>query len=139
MAQYKKPPAISQSFKRIMIERIIEFLEYLANRWKNRESLKLGGAKRSSQWPKVRAEFLKKNPGCAICGLTDKKYIQVHHRLPFSQDPSLELKEENLIVLCDAPGREHHLNFGHLGSFRSWNSEIEIDSKIWRTKIANRP
>ena len=121
------------------MEKMIQFLEYLINRWNNRESLKLGGAKRSSQWPGVRAEFLRKNPGCAVCGLTDPKFIQVHHRTPFSKDPSLELRESNLIVLCDKPGREHHLVFGHLGSFLSWNKDVAQDSWMWSDKIKNRP
>ena len=62
--------------------------------------------KRSSQWPKVRAAFLAKNPFCAACGETDKKKLEVHHAWPWSWPGGelLELSEENFIVLCDNPG-----------------------------------
>lgn len=116
---------------------IESFLTWLLNRWQNRESLKLGGAKRSPHWGKVRAEHLKKFPVCEVCKKPDQ--LNVHHKIPFSQDKSKELSPENLITLCEAPGREHHLNFGHLGSYLSWNSDVVKDSAWMADKIKNRP
>src|SRR3990167_7286052 len=106
-----------------MIEFILNFLVKILNRWQNRESLKLLGAKRSSEWPKTRAKHLKKEPVCAICSKNDE--LNVHHKKPFHLFPELELEESNLTTLCEAPGREHHLNFGHLGSYQSYNPEVE--------------
>lgn len=117
-----------------MIER---FLIWLLSKWQNRENLKTLGAARSPLWNKVRAEHLKKFPFCAVCGKSDE--LNVHHRLPFHKYPELELRPDNLITLCEAPGREHHLNFGHLGSYLSFNSEVEKDTEIWSFKIKNRP
>lgn len=36
---------------------------------------------RSSRWPKVRAEHLKREPACRACGARSK--LEVHHKLPF--------------------------------------------------------
>lgn len=93
---------------------------------------------RSSLWSGVRSSFMKTegNDCCAVCG---KKGIlanlQVHHKVPFSVDPSRELDMKNLITLCDA----HHLLFGHLGNFQSWNPTVEEDCRIMFEKIKNRP
>ena len=82
-------------------------------------------SKRSGQWPTVREHFLKSNPSCAACGQTD--HLQVHHVVPFSVDPSLELNTENLITLCEDE-YSCHLKIGHLGSFRKANPEVRKDA-----------
>ena len=120
-----------------MIEKILNFIIWLLNRWNNRDSLKTLGAARSPQWGKVRNEYLRYHPECAVCGKSEE--LNVHHKLLFSRHPELELVEENLITLCEAPGREHHLNFGHLGSYKSFNSEVDKDCEVWREKIKTRP
>ena len=120
-----------------LMEKLLTFLVWALNKWQNRESLKLGGARRSSEWSRVRAEHLKREPVCAICKKSDN--LSVHHKLPFSRYPDLELSPLNFITLCEAPGREHHLNYGHLGSYLSYNPEVEKDCEIWRNKIVNRP
>lgn len=97
------------------------------------------GASRSSSWPIVRARFLKDNPSCAVCGKTDKKILAVHHKKPFHLFPSLELEFSNLVTLCESPGMHCHITFGHLGSFKSFNSAIDRDIEIWKIKVANRP
>ena len=117
--------------------KLIEFLIELLNFYQNRESLKLGGAQRSPKWESVRKNHLLKEPICKVCGGNEK--IQVHHKIPFNQKPELELDEKNLITLCETPSRNCHLNFGHLGSFRSWNESVENDSENWRHKILTRP
>jgi 5-methylcytosine-specific restriction protein A len=97
------------------------------------------GQKRSNQWPTIRKHFLIKNPVCSVCG--GKKKLEVHHKMPFHMDPSKELDPHNLITLCeeDTDGVNCHLLFGHLGNFKSLNSHVEVDSKVWAEKIAKRP
>lgn len=91
------------------------------------------GAMRSPQWARVRREHLTRHPLCAVCG--EKKGLEVHHVRPFHLFPALELDPGNLITLCD----DHHLFFGHLGSFRSYNETVGTDAEYWITKLAKRP
>lgn len=97
------------------------------------------GVRRSTHWPLVRAQHLKKNPRCAACGGTKK--VEVHHKLPFHLHPDLELDPKNLITLCEAKedGVNCHLLFGHLGSFKSFNRNVEADARDWQQKMTNRP
>lgn len=96
------------------------------------------GAKRSSQWPKVRKEHLSKNPLCAVCGSTKK--VEVHHMIPFHENPLLELEPSNLITLCEAKkkGINCHLLVGHLGNYRGSNPDVLTDSQSWSEKL-NKP
>lgn len=77
--------------------------------------------KRSSQWPKVRAEHLKNNPVCIVCG--GKKNLEVHHIFPFSKYPELELAKHNLETMCESKkrGLNCHLYVGHAGDYRDSN------------------
>jgi 5-methylcytosine-specific restriction enzyme A len=95
------------------------------------------GAKRSDKWPSVRKAHLQKYPRCQGCGETEK--LQVHHKKPFHLHPELELDPSNLITLCEAPGRDCHLHLGHLLSFKSFNPEVENDTKAWYNKVLGRP
>lgn len=95
------------------------------------------GAARSPHWPTVRKQHLENFPTCAVCG--GKVKLQVHHRRPFHLHPELELEESNLITLCEAPGRNCHLIFGHLLNFRSFNPDVGVDAPAWNQKIAKRP
>lgn len=96
------------------------------------------GAARSPQWSKIRNAYLVENPACAVCGRTNR--LNVHHIVPFSRNPSLELTPSNLITLCDGLlTRNDHLYMGHLGSFRSFNLDIRSDALYWRDKIETRP
>lgn len=94
---------------------------------------------RSTKWASVRKVFLRTNNKCAVCGGTKK--LEVHHKKPFHKHPELELDEKNLITLCEAKtnGVTCHLLYGHLGNYRSINSKVEEDVKIWNGKIKNRP
>lgn len=94
-------------------------------------------AARSTHWPTVRKHHLEKFPACAVCGGTEK--LQVHHRHPFHLHPELELSEDNLITLCEAPGHNCHLVFGHLLNFRSFNPNVGTDAEQWSDKIKHRP
>jgi len=94
--------------------------------------------KRSSKWPKVRAEHLKSNPMCAVCG--GKVKLEVHHIVPFNEDPSKELDNDNLITLCEAKkyGVTCHLFFGHLGKYTRSNSNVITDVKVWCEKLKKK-
>ena len=116
-----------------MIEKL---LTWALLKWQNRESLKLFGVARSSEWWKTKLKFEKLHPKvCAVCNGT--KSVQLHHKLPFHNHPELENDLNNLIWLCEE--KNCHLRFGHLYSFRSWNETIEDDAKYWRQKISTRP
>ncbi len=91
---------------------------------------------RSSEWPRVRAEHLRKHPRCEVCG--SKVNVVPHHVVPVHLDKSKELCEGNLISLCE--NRFHcHLLFGHLGHFASWNSNVWRDAMEWQCKLLDRP
>lgn len=86
------------------------------------------GHKRSDEWPKVRAEHLKKHPKCAACG-GDKK-LNVHHIVPFHDNPELELEPSNFITLCVAnKWLNCHLCIGHIGSFKNDNPNVVKDAE----------
>lgn len=88
---------------------------------------------RSTSWMKVRKEHLKKFNECACCG--SKKSLEVHHKVPFHINKSLELERSNLITLC----KRCHLFIGHLGHFKSYNIFVKDDANVFRYKIDNRP
>jgi len=87
---------------------------------------------RSRGWGRVRREFLKESPNCAVCDRDRGR--EVHHIRDFSTHPELELDVENLITLC----RDHHLLFGHLMSWKSINPDVEVDGIYFRRKIQAR-
>ncbi len=94
-----------------------------------------GGKKRSPLWPKARRAHLKKEPCCQVCGT--KKDIAVHHLRPYHLWPELELDPTNYITLCNHV--QHHLAFGHLGDFTSYNKDCRVDVAAWREKFSTRP
>lgn len=108
-------------------------IEWLYSLFENRTF----GAARSTKWPQVQKDFLSKNPLCAVCKKKGKLLnpLNVHHQHPFHVHPELELNEANLITLC----RIHHLWWGHLGNWASWNDSVEMDARIWADKIKSRP
>lgn len=73
----------------------------------SQDEVPVGGASRSSKWPRVRAEHLSKYPACEACGKTDG--LHVHHIVPFSVEPASELSPENLWTLC----KDCHFRIGH--------------------------
>lgn len=94
------------------------------------------GRPRSSEWPKVRKEHLKLFPTCAVCGGAEN--LQIHHIIPYHIDNTKELDKSNLITLCESKGSNHHILFGHLGNFKSFNPDVEKDAAVWNAKIKNR-
>ena len=91
--------------------------------------------KRSSKWPTVRKNHLANHPCCAVCGGTEK--IEVHHVVPFHENPSLELEPNNLISLCESKsfGLVCHLLVGHRGNYKKINPDVIEDAKIWNDKL----
>jgi len=96
------------------------------------------GERRSSEWSKIRRRHLEKQPNCMACG--GNKSLEVHHIKPFNSNPELELDPNNLITLCESKsnGVNCHLLFGHLGNFRSINTNSVEDAEIWLNKLLNR-
>lgn len=94
---------------------------------------------RSPEWPRVRAEHLKRHPACEACG--QKDHLQVHHILPFHVDPKLELDPSNLITLCtDGPCNLNcHFVWGHLGNTKCNNPNVREDAAFFRKRLENRP
>jgi 5-methylcytosine-specific restriction endonuclease McrA len=119
-----------------MFIKIIKIFSWFIRLWQTRESVKCGGFTRSHKWKNVRKEFLTNHPTCAICG--GKENLQVHHIRPFHLFPDLELFESNLMTLCEG-SKNHHLEFGHLENFKSYNPSIKEDATVWYNKIKNRP
>jgi len=94
------------------------------------------GAKRSSQWPKVRAFHLSLHPVCELCGSSEK--VEVHHIVSFHVDPALELSLENLITLCESKrvGIDCHRAFGHLGNYKKSNPRVSEDVAYMKLRFA---
>lgn len=90
---------------------------------------------RSPEWARVAMEHRRREPACVVCGYKGRK-VQVHHIKPFHLHPQLELDPHNLITLCEARGRNHHLLLGHLNSWESYNEHIREDAKHFRHKSA---
>jgi len=84
---------------------------------------------RSSGWDAVRDAYLAAHPTCAACGGTN--LLQVHHIVPFSVAPDLELEVSNLLTLCMGDF-DCHLRLGHGGSFRCHNPRVLEDVAVFR-------
>lgn len=102
---------------------------------------------RSSRWPAVRAEHLRRHGECAACGQRDS--LQVHHVIPFAvagqadadgDGITNELDPDNMITLCsDGIGHTHcHLMLGHSGNFRCHNPHVVRDAKRFRDMLAGK-
>lgn len=92
---------------------------------------------RSPEWNKVRDEFIRMHPVCALCGTA--KDLQVHHKKPFHLYPELELDKNNLITLCISKywGFNCHLLAGH-GGYNKYENPW-IDEDIQKLKILGNP
>lgn len=86
--------------------------------------------KRSSSWAKIRAQHLEDEPFCQWCGST--KDLQVHHVIPFDDNPALELDQTNLITLCEKVGVGCHLLIGHHGNFKYHHPTVREDCNAHR-------
>jgi 5-methylcytosine-specific restriction endonuclease McrA len=87
------------------------------------------GRMRSTHWPECRKKFILAHNECTACNC--REGLEVHHKIPFYIDPSLELKDENLITLC----RYCHLVHGHLRDWSRWNVTVIEDAAKYKLKI----
>jgi len=78
---------------------------------------------------------MEKNPRCEVCG--SKKKVEVHHVIPFSLAPDLELEPSNFISLCENKkyGINCHLLLGHLGNYRRFNASVKADVMFFRMRL----
>lgn len=88
---------------------------------------------RSSQWRRVRAEHLKKEPVCQACGRS--RELDVHHVIPVSFDPNKELDPNNLITLCSSPC---HIVFGHFMNYHCYNKDVRKMVADYRKALDKR-
>jgi 5-methylcytosine-specific restriction protein A len=91
------------------------------------------GQPRASGWSRLRDDWIKEHPACAVCG-TESGCVP-HHVVPVHVDPTKELDRDNLVTLCPPD----HLMFGHLKNWASWNCNVKADANYWHMKIACRP
>ena len=85
--------------------------------WHGKPVIAERGGLRSSRWPTIRKHHLAEEPVCQWCGGTE--HLEVHHISAFHLHPELELSMQNLITLCECPGKDCHLVHGHFGNFRT--------------------
>ena len=103
--------------------------------WGDFNHERLGGAMRASDWSTWRKQHVKDR--CDFCGTkgTVLSPLELHHVLPFHLFPHLEKDKNNVVTGC----RKCHLEFFHLGSFKSYNKDIKEDIIHWQDKVKNRP
>ncbi len=132
LSLWDPPPMMSERLQEVVRRIDLGLLEYLIEDASPRYEIQ-----RSGRWSGVRKIHLGQSPICRCCG--GDSFIEVHHILPYHQFPELELVLSNLITLCDNPARRCHFMFGHLGNWRSWNTEVREDAARHHSKILNRP
>ncbi len=91
---------------------------------------------RSPEWGRIRGDWLRRNGSCTACG--GKEFLEVHHVIPISVDPGLELNLLNLITLCEKPARCCHLTFGHCYSWNTWNPKVVEDVHGWSVRQSEK-
>lgn len=91
-----------------------------------------GGQARSSEWPRLRAAFLKANPKCAACGRAES--VVPHHIKPYHKFPELELVWDNLVSMCEWKTMNCHLWLAHGGRWDWWNPSV-VDDAWWFSKV----
>ena len=112
----------------------VDFLRWLWERIAGKPGL-WGYFGRSGQWPRVRREFLERNPVCAGCGGVDER--ECHHVEPYWKRPDLELDPNNLIVLCAKNGC--HWRLGHnCHSWSDYNEHVRTDAILERERLETR-
>lgn len=86
---------------------------------------------RSPKWPAFERDFLAKYPTCAATG--SREGVVAHHIVPYYEDPSKELDEDNLIPMAGPNGA--HLCLAHFGNFKHWNIHIRRDAAAMLASI----
>jgi 5-methylcytosine-specific restriction protein A len=96
------------------------------------------GLKRSSGWTPLQKRFLEENPRCPSCGRTERKWLRVHHKVPFHVRPDLELEWSNLMTLCEWPTLNCHLWIGHGGRWDHYLPDPEAAAREMYRRLAAR-
>ena len=117
----------------------MELLTHLIDAANDKHPLSI---KRSSKWPTARKKHLRLNPVCAVCGGEEK--LEVHHIVPFHNDPTKELDPSNLITLCEGNKNINcHLVVGHSFSYKTFNPNVREDAKMlsehFAARVENKP
>jgi hypothetical protein len=96
----------------------------------------MGGIPRSPQWENTKKEYEKIKPKqCEVFGCKSAR-VQLHHFEPFATCPEKENDLGNLCWLCQGIGtNNHHIGWGHLGSFLS----INLHLRAWLETARKRP
>ncbi len=79
---------------------------------------------RSPGWTKLRNQFVKANPFCIVCHVRDD--LDVHHRVPFHVDRTLELVWDNLRTMC----RKCHWVWGHFADPHWLLYNLNLDQQV---------
>ena len=111
---------------------MLDFLLNLLPIWM-RPRVILESRQRAGAWRSVRAAHLEKEPACVACGRTND--LSVHHIIPVSISPTLELDPQNLITLCTSPC---HMVFGHFMSYRCYNKDVRKMAQEYRKSFNKR-
>lgn len=95
------------------------------------------GKARSGHWATFKKDYELKVPKvCRGCGATEKDcVIELHHIRPFHSHPEDELKEDNVVWLCEGPNECHRL-IGHSTNFRGINPHVLGDADSFNQRIA---
>lgn len=96
------------------------------------DDVELFGEPRSGHWPTVRAAYNKTHPYCEACGSPD--HGNIHHVVPFHNDPSKECDPANLIRLC----RDCHFEIGHHRNWKDSNPNVRADSAAHLQDVRGR-
>lgn len=112
---------------------LLERVRHAFRVWQSRRREKAKA--RSPHWAALRDDVIRRQKLCeACCGTRE---LQVHHVVPVSVDPRLELVRSNLMVLC--MGRlECHLRIGHGDDWSSWNPLVREQVSMFEPKHPQR-
>jgi hypothetical protein len=111
---------------------MLDFLLALLPVWM-RPRVIMESRQRASAWRQIRADHLEKEPACVACGRTDD--VRVHHIIPVSISPTLELDTQNLITLCTSPC---HIVFGHFLNYNCYNKDVRKMAQEYRKSFNKR-
>jgi 5-methylcytosine-specific restriction protein A len=95
-------------------------------------------AARAGGWSRERGLWLRDHGLCAVCGFDEN--LNVHHIIPYHVRKDLELDRGNFITLGErCPTGNHHLLYGHLGDWKSWNANVVAMAAEMYKLIHSRP
>lgn len=82
---------------------------------------------RSGRWSEFKLQYGKIVPKvCEACGSAE--FVELHHIVPFRENPDKECDPLNVIWLCEGPAK-CHLRIGHGLNYRGWNVGVVDDAQ----------